>query len=190
MGQSLPPPATLDLVGSFARRNGSSVDLLLARSDLPGSTGPLVVELSKGSRSVVGSAAVHTLGEGSDVRASVPADALSDGVWTIQLGVQGEDERVPVSARLLVQGQRPVVLLWGEKTKKSVLPTARPSLRAGGAGGRRAPGRPDRQQGPGPWLEGAARRTGREGPPDRAQGRQVGAGLAVPNPPQAWPTRR
>lgn len=140
MGQSLPPPATLDLVGSFARRNGSSVELLLARSDLPGSTGPLVVELSKGSRSVVGSAAVHTLGEGSDVRASVPAGALSDGVWTIQLGVQGEDERVPVSARLLVQGQRPVVLLWGEKTKKSVLPAGRPSLRVGGraAAARRA----------------------------------------------------
>jgi hypothetical protein len=47
---------------------------------------------------------------------------------------------VPVSARLLVQGQRPVVLLWGEKTKKSVLPAGRPSLRAGGraAAARRA----------------------------------------------------
>jgi hypothetical protein len=125
MGQSLPPPATLDLVGSYARRNGSAIDLLLARSDLPNSTGPLVVELSKGASSVTGTAEVRASGEGSDVQASVPARQLSDGVWKIQLGVAGDDERVPVSARLLVQGQRPVVLLWGEKTQKSMVPAAK-----------------------------------------------------------------
>lgn len=127
MGQSLPPPATLDLVGSYARRNGSNVDLLLARSDLPGSTGPLVVHLARGSKKVTGTAAVQVAREGSDVVASVPARQLSDGTWTIRLGVEGDDETVPVTARLLVQGQRPVVLLWGEKDGKSVVPTRRSS---------------------------------------------------------------
>lgn len=125
MGQSLPPPATLDLVGSFARRNGSDVDLLLARSDLPNSTGALVVHLARGSKSVTGTASVRESGEGSDVVAKVPAKHLSDGTWTIRLGVKGDDETVPVTARLLVQGQRPVVLLWGEKDPKSAVPTSR-----------------------------------------------------------------
>jgi hypothetical protein len=127
MGQSLPPPATLDLVGSFARRNGSDVDLLLARSDLPNSTGPLVVHLARGSKSVTGTASVRESGEGSDVVASVPAEHLGDGTWSIRLGVEGDDETVPVTARLLVQGQRPVVLLWGEKGQKSAVPTPKPA---------------------------------------------------------------
>jgi hypothetical protein len=125
MGQSLPPPATLDLVGSYARRNGAAVDLLLARSDLPSSTGPLVVHLARGSHSVTGTASVRASGDGSDVVAKVPAKRLSDGTWSIRLGVDGDDETVPVSARLLVQGDRPVVLLWGEKAGKTMLPTAR-----------------------------------------------------------------
>jgi hypothetical protein len=124
MGQSLPPPATLDLVGSYARRTGANVDLLLARSDLPNSTGPLELHLKRGSKSVTGTASVRASGEGSDVVASVPAKHLSDGTWTIQLGVKGDDDLVPVSARLLVQGQRPVVLLWGEKGQKSAVPTS------------------------------------------------------------------
>ena len=35
MGSSLPPPATLDLVGSFARRDGATIELLLARAEVP-----------------------------------------------------------------------------------------------------------------------------------------------------------
>ena len=134
MGQSLPPPATLDLVGSFARRNGAAVDLLLARSDLPSSTGPLVVHLARGSHVVTGTAAVRQTAGGSDVVASVPAKRLTDGTWSIRLGVEGDDETVPVSARLLVQGERPVVLLWGEKAGKTALPVAR---RGGGTVARR-----------------------------------------------------
>ena len=125
MGQSLPPPATLDLVGSFARRNGPAVDLLLARSDLPSSTGPLVVHLARGSHAVTGTASVRQTSTGTDVVASVPAKHLTDGTWSIRLGVDGDDETVPVSARLLIQGERPVVLLWGEKAGKTALPVAR-----------------------------------------------------------------
>jgi len=131
MGQSLPPPATLDLVGSYARRHGADVHLLLARSDLPNSTGPLVVHLARGTKRVTGTATVRESGAGSDVVASVPAKHLGDGVWTIRLGVQGDDDTVPVTARLLVQGERPVVLLWGEKGQKSAVPTRRGTATVG-----------------------------------------------------------
>jgi hypothetical protein len=124
MGLSLPPPATLDLVGSFARRRGDVVELVLARSDLPSTSGPIVVRLTNGSSVVTGAAQVRSAAEGSDVVGSVPARALQDGVWGIGLGAEGDDEFAPVTARLLVQGARPVVLLWGEKGTTSKAPRA------------------------------------------------------------------
>jgi hypothetical protein len=127
MGLSLPPPATLDLVGSYARRTGDSVELVLARSDLPSSIGGLVVRLTRGAHSVTGTAQVRASGEGSDVLAQVPAGQLSDGIWQIGLGGEGDDEFAPVTARLLVQGPRPVVLLWGAKATASRVPASRPA---------------------------------------------------------------
>ena len=127
MGLSLPPPATLDLVGSYARRRDGQVELVLARSDLPASTGPLVVRLTKGTQAVTGTATVQEHGEGTDVIGHVPAAALRDGVWQIGLGGEGDDEFAPVTARLLVQGARPVVLLWGEKGTASRVPAGRPT---------------------------------------------------------------
>jgi hypothetical protein len=125
MGLSLPPPATLDLVGSYARRRGDVVELVLARSDLPSTSGPIVVRLTKGSSVVTGSAEVREAGEGSDVVGSVPVRSLTDGIWGIGLGGAGDDEFAPVTARLLVQGARPVVLLWGEQGTKSKAPDGR-----------------------------------------------------------------
>jgi hypothetical protein len=125
MGLSLPPPATLDLVGSYARRRGDAVELVLARSDLPSASGLIVVRLTNGASTVTGTAEVREAAEGSDVVGSVPANALKDGIWTIGLGGQGDDEFAPVTARLLVQGPRPVVLLWGEKGTASKAPLGR-----------------------------------------------------------------
>lgn len=131
MGLSLPPPATLDLVGSYARRTGDSVELMLARSDLPTSTGALVLRLTRGGHTVTGTAQVRASDEGSDVLGHVPAGQLSDGIWQIGLGGEGDDEFAPVTARLLVQGRRPVVLLWGEKAAASRVPASRPASSVG-----------------------------------------------------------
>ena len=140
MGLSLPPPATLDLVGSYARRRADTVELVLARSDLPASSDALVVRLTKSVHAVTGTARVRQTEDGSDVVATIPSGALQDGIWQIGLGAQGDDEFAPVSARLLVQGPRPVVLLWGEKGTASRVPSARPTptvaRRAATAGGK------------------------------------------------------
>ncbi len=123
MGSSLPPPATLDLVGSAARRDGDTVELLLARAQVPEGDGALTVTLTRGERVVRAAAQVRPAEEGQDVVVRVPAGQLSDGRWALALGRESADQLSPVTARLLVQGRRPLVLLWGQKAGRTRLPT-------------------------------------------------------------------
>jgi hypothetical protein len=135
MGSSLPPPATLDLVSSAARRSGRHVELILARAHVPPDIrGDLVVRLTKGTEVIT--AGAHTRptkhGRGGsaadseiDVVAEVPSVSLTDGKWRVELGGAEDEELAVVTARLLVQGRRPVVLLWGARAKRSTSPRPR-----------------------------------------------------------------
>jgi hypothetical protein len=141
MGSSLPPPATLDLVGSVARRDGSTIELVFARAEVPGGTGELSLTLTQKDVVVHAPAQTRSTPGGTDVVVRVPEQELGDGLWGLQLGRASADEPSQVTARLLVQGRRPVVLLWGQKSGKSRVPTAkRPPGLAGriAAGGSKA----------------------------------------------------
>jgi hypothetical protein len=48
----------------------------------------------------------------------VPESEVGDGVWLLGLGRPSAEVPSPVTARLLIQGRRPVVLLWGPTIDK------------------------------------------------------------------------
>ena len=59
--------------------------------------------------------------------ASAPRRKLTDGIWSLILvtapAVEGEARRSQkVDGRLLVQGRRPLVLLWGVDDRPSITP--------------------------------------------------------------------
>lgn len=124
MGKSLPPPAGFDLVGSFARRRGSDVELVLSKPTTQISQSPGTVTLRKGNASVEATAEFSDGPGGPKLTMRAPRDRFADGVYslTLQLGAGSHQE---LDARLLVQGERPIVLLWGATGYKSMIPTAR-----------------------------------------------------------------
>lgn len=110
MGMSAPPPASIDLVGSYARRRGGDVELVLwAPTE---ATDAVAVELRRQSMVVRGTVQFVQDARGERLVAVAPRAQLSDGQWTIS-AVTPDDQHVQVQARLLVQGERPLVLLWG-----------------------------------------------------------------------------
>ncbi|GAB2887616.1 hypothetical protein [Nocardioides pacificus] len=131
MGQSLPPQAAIDLVSSYARRRGDDVELVLRdpSDDITGEQLALTLRRTRGDRTrrVRGTC---ELVAGADRRlvARAPRAELSDGIWDIILR-EGEGRR-RVGARLLVQGERPVVLLWGAQSTESRLPEPHPRPRS------------------------------------------------------------
>jgi hypothetical protein len=121
MGNSAPPPAAFDLVGSYARRRDTDVELVLTEPKIELVDSPAVVELRKDDAVVE---ATGELVEAAGVRrltVRAPRAQLSDGVWTLALR-RTDDAPHRLEARLLVQGARPLVLLWGAKTPASFLP--------------------------------------------------------------------
>jgi hypothetical protein len=113
MGSSLPPPATLDLVGSFARRDGDTIELLFARAEVPAGEGDLLLTMTSGGAVAHAPARLRPAPTGQDVVVRVPESEVGDGVWSLELGRPSAEAPSPVTARLLIQGRRPVVLLWG-----------------------------------------------------------------------------
>jgi hypothetical protein len=125
VGDSLPPPAGIDLVGSFARQTGADAELVLWE---PKMDGPIAtVQLRKGNRSVDGLVEALDDESGRRLVARVPRAKLSDGIWSVTAqSASGQDE--PIDARLLVQARRPLVLLWGGQTTRSRTPKPRPAV--------------------------------------------------------------
>jgi hypothetical protein len=124
MGNSMPPPAAFDLVDSFARLRGSSIELVLADAKLDEAPGAPSVILAKGKHSVTAAGELTDNAGTRHLVVRAPRASLSDGVWTI--AVQGIGaETLRMEARLLVQADRPLVLLWGAKAGPTQAPSAR-----------------------------------------------------------------
>lgn len=122
MGDSLPPPAEFDLVGSFARRRGSDVEIVLAKPEV--TVGPsATVTLRKDGSTVVAQARLDEGVSGPRLVVRAARTKFSNGTWSLTLQ-SGTGTGEPLAARLLVQGERPLVLLWGVAGTKSMVPPA------------------------------------------------------------------
>lgn len=119
MGSSKPPAADVDLVDSYARLVGEEVEVVLADPGPSIGDGATVV-LRGRSGAHRGTVALLDGDGGRRGVARFERSALSDGQYAVLLEA-GADER-PLGCRLLVQGARPLVLLWGAEAPTSQLP--------------------------------------------------------------------
>src|SRR3954454_15049936 len=126
MGDSLPPPAEFDLVDSFARLRGADAEIVLGdpKTELIGVE--QTVRLAQGKRRIDAAAEMSESPVGRRLTVRVPRNRLSNGVWSLRV-VHADGSVAPLAARLLVQGRRPLVLLWGAQGKTSQVPAGRPS---------------------------------------------------------------
>lgn len=126
MGNSRPPKAAeISLVDSYARRAGQRAELVLAdpRIDLPAD--PTVLLRHRKDRTELEAGAELVEDErGRRLLVSVPLSGLADGIWAVRL--RTADGESGLGCRLLVQGDRPLVLLWGAKGLPSMLPKPHP----------------------------------------------------------------
>jgi hypothetical protein len=120
MGDSMPPPATFDLVDSFARRRGADVEIVLADPQTETTSGAVSVRLAQGERAVEARAELEDAPAGRRLTVRAPRSEVADGIWTLELSSASGPQQL--AARLLVQGERPLVLLWGAKAGRTRLP--------------------------------------------------------------------
>jgi hypothetical protein len=125
VGDSLPPPAEFDLVDSFARLRGSDAEIVLANPKTEIAGADTAVRLESGSRTVDAQAAADAQGR---LVVRVRRNQLDDGIWRLAV-VRGGTDVAPLAARLLVQGARPLVLLWGAEGNKTRVPGRRRNAR-------------------------------------------------------------
>ena len=147
MGNSQPPPTQVDLVDSYARLVGDEVEIVLADPalDVP-ADGIVVLRQGKRRRD-----ARHRLVEdeaGRRLVARIERARLGDGIWALRL--RTSEGSTHWGCRLLVQGRRPLVLLWGSSSPASTLPDPHPrddrsSAKRAAALGRRAAARAVRE---------------------------------------------
>lgn len=136
MGDSLPPPAEFDLVDSFARLRGADAEIVLAAPKTELADSGVAVRLAHGGRTVEAPASVSGDDAGRRLTVRVARSRLADGIWSLSV-IRPDGSEAPLAARLLVQGRRPLVLLWGAKGGRSHVPKGRPNdprrraLRAG-----------------------------------------------------------
>lgn len=136
MGSSRPPDADVDLVDSYARLVGGNAEVVLASPGPEIHDGATVV-LRRGDGAHRGTLALIE-GDGDGGRRGVvrfERSALTDGQYDVMLRADA-DER-PLGCRLLVQGPRPLVLLWGAEPTKSRLPVPHHRPAPGGGPARR-----------------------------------------------------
>ncbi len=123
MGDSKPPKATFDLIDSYANLDGDDVRIVLNdpqfEIDEPAHLLLIHGMMRRRAEAVVGEGP-----SGRQVIAKFPRRALSDGTWRVRLRSGERNSRLNV--RLLVQGKRPLVLLWGAKALPSELPAPHP----------------------------------------------------------------
>lgn len=117
MGESLPPTGAVDLTASFARRRGSHVEIVLADPTVAVAAPTLVLTAPDLTHS-----APAQLTDGPTGRrlvARIPRGSLTNGTWRLALRADNgdADADMEVDARLLVQDERPVVLLWGARPR-------------------------------------------------------------------------
>lgn len=135
MGNSLPPPAAFDLISSFARVTGAEIEVVLADPTVEFAVPTVNVGLRRGRQVVIAAGTIERGASGVRLLVRVARNELTDGTWTLSI----ERESAPperIGARLLVQGDRPVVLLWGAQDPRSVIPkprTVTPRRRAAAA---------------------------------------------------------
>jgi hypothetical protein len=122
VGDSLPPAGPIDLIGSYARMSDLHVEIVLERPSLTGSKSVLV--LTKDERSVQARVRVVQHAEGRRFVVRVPRRRLRAGIWSLTMRSERGGDEV-VGARLLVQDERPLVLLWGPETYGSIVPAQR-----------------------------------------------------------------
>jgi hypothetical protein len=114
VGDSRPPDSALvDLVNSYARRREDRVEVVLADPAPPMDADGAVLVLRRDGRRVRSGAELLHDARGRRLVASFPADALDDGQWRVIVRAGGA--RTAPGVRLLVQGRRPLVLLWGDR---------------------------------------------------------------------------
>lgn len=123
MGDSKPPKATFDLIDSYAKLEGQQAHIVLNDPQFE-IVEPATLVLIQGDRRRRAAAAVVDGPSGKQVLASVPRPSLKDGTWNLRLR-SGERNSL-LNVRLLVQGDRPLVLLWGSKALPSQLPDPHP----------------------------------------------------------------
>lgn len=123
MGNSKPPKATFDLIDSYAHLVGDDVRIVLhePRFDI---AEPAALRLIQGKRQRQAEVRVTDGATGRHVVATISRDGLTDGTWNLRL--RTEDRNARLNVRLLVQGDRPLVLLWGAEPLPSRLPVPHP----------------------------------------------------------------
>ena len=134
---SKPPSAQFDLVDSYARRRGSDVEIVLADPAVVITESPIVVTLRCGRRSVEAKGEFGVGVSGAQLTIRAPRAEFGNGTWSLVLHPDAHTEE-SVAARLLVQGERPLVLLWGATSRPSLIPSRRSirTKRAVAAGGK------------------------------------------------------
>lgn len=119
MGSSQPPATEVDLIDSYARLVGEQVEVVLADPG-PG-IGDGATVLLRG-RSGAQRGTLVLLDEDHVRRGVVrfQRSTLTDGEHAALLDTDAGEQ--PLGCRLLVQGARPLVLLWGQDSSTSRLP--------------------------------------------------------------------
>lgn len=125
MGSSRPPKADISLVDSYAHRSGVNARLVLAdpRVEVPAEATALLRHRKAHAELEVSCGLIDDE-RGRRLVIQVPLASLRDGIWTIRL--RTADGTSSLGCRLLVQGDRPLVLLWGAKASPSILPRPHP----------------------------------------------------------------
>lgn len=113
-------PLAIDHVDSHARLRGDEVEVVLCGL-VDAVDAPTALVFSRAGSTISAPAEVRPTGDTGEVRARTPRRGLSDGHWSIALAAQNHRT---VDARLLVQGQRPLVLLLGATAPPSVVPAS------------------------------------------------------------------
>ena len=110
----------MNLVNSYGRRRGELVEVVLADPSPSLTSGRAVMVLRRGGpdgQRLRAPAQLLDDARGRRLVAAFPADALADGQR--RLIVRAGGQRTPPGVRLLVQGRRPTVLLWGDRPTRA-----------------------------------------------------------------------